>query len=68
VRQNLESVVGARGTLGAIGLIGLFWSGSAGFGAITRGVNRALGARRTAEIEGDIVASALEPEEWEALR
>jgi membrane protein len=47
VRQNLESVVGARGALGTIGLIGLFWSGSAGFGAITRGVNRALGARRT---------------------
>jgi membrane protein len=47
VRQNLESVVGARGALGAIGLIGLFWSGSAGFGAITRGVNRALGAKRT---------------------
>lgn len=47
VRQNLESVVGARGALGAIGMIGLFWSGSAAFGAITRGVNRALGAKRS---------------------
>lgn len=44
VRQNLESVVRVRGPLGLIGVIGLFWSGSAGFGAISRGVNRALGA------------------------
>ncbi len=47
VRSNLESVVSARGALGAIGVLGLFWSGSAAFGAITRGVNRALGAKRT---------------------
>jgi len=47
VRQNLESVVRARGALGVIGVLGLFWSGSAAFGAITRGVNRALGAKRS---------------------
>ncbi len=46
VKRNLESVVRVRGTLGIIGLIGLFWSGSAAFGAITRAVNRALGVKR----------------------
>ncbi len=46
VRENLESVVRVRGALGVFGVVGLFWSGSASFGAITRAVNRALEAKR----------------------
>jgi membrane protein len=46
VRENVESVVRVRGALGVAGVIGLFWSASAAFGAITRAVNRALGAKR----------------------
>ena len=44
VRQNLEAVVQARGALGTFGILGLLLSGSAAFGAITRAVNRSLGA------------------------
>jgi membrane protein len=47
VRQNLDSVFRVRGALGIFGVLGLFWSGSAGFGAVTRAVNRALGAKRS---------------------
>lgn len=46
VRGNLEDVVRVRGTLGMVAIVGLFWSASAGFGAITRSINRTLGARR----------------------
>ena len=46
VRGNLEGVVRVRGTLGMVAVVGLFWSASAGFGAITRSINRALGAKR----------------------
>ncbi len=45
VRGNLEGVVRVRGTLGAVGIAGLLWSASAGFGAITRAINRTLGAK-----------------------
>ena len=38
---NLVAVNSARGSLGIIGLIGLFWAASAVFGAISRAVNRA---------------------------
>jgi len=43
VEQNLETVVGSRGTLGLLGILGLLWSGSAGLGAVSRAVNRAWG-------------------------
>ena len=46
VQKNVDSVVAARGAFGLVALVGLFWSGSAAFGAITRTVNRALGAKR----------------------
>ena len=45
VEENLETVVTSRGTLSLLGVIGLLWSGSAGFGAVTRAVNRAWGTR-----------------------
>ena len=45
VEENLEAVVASRGTLSLLGVIGLLWSGSAGFGAVTRAVNRAWGTR-----------------------
>ena len=47
VRDNLEAVVRHRGTMSWVGIGGLLWSASKGFGAITRAVNRALGAKRT---------------------
>ena len=43
VEENLSGVVAMRGTLGLLGILGLLWSGSAGFGAVTRVVNRAWG-------------------------
>ncbi len=46
VRENLDTVVDLRGALGLIGAAGLLWSASSGFGAITRAVNRAIGAER----------------------
>lgn len=46
VTGNMEHVVQARGTLGLVGLIGLFWTASSGIGAITRAINRTLGAKR----------------------
>jgi membrane protein len=47
VRDNLEAVVQYRGTMSWVGIGGLFWTAGKGFGAITRAVNRALGAKRT---------------------
>lgn len=47
VRDNLEAVVQHRGTMSWVGIGGLLWTASKGFGAITRAVNRALGAKRT---------------------
>ncbi|MDA0770993.1 MAG: YihY/virulence factor BrkB family protein [Chloroflexi bacterium] len=41
VVSNIDAVVAFRGALGIFALVGLFWSGSAVFGAITRAVNRA---------------------------
>jgi membrane protein len=47
VRDNLDAVVQYRGTMSWVGIGGLLWTASKGFGAITRAVNRALGAERT---------------------
>lgn len=44
VRDNLEAVVDLRGAFGLVGAAGLLWSASSGFGAITRAVNRTIGA------------------------
>ena len=41
IEANIEIVLDARGTIGAFALIGLFWTGSAVFGGITRSINRA---------------------------
>ncbi len=41
VEANIEVVLEARGTIGAFALVGLFWTGSAVFGGITRSINRA---------------------------
>ena len=46
VQRNVDSVVAGRGTLGIAAIIGLIWSGSAVFGAITRAINMAVGAPR----------------------
>jgi membrane protein len=45
VTRNVEGIVRLRGTLGIVSIVGLFWSASAVFGAITRAVNRAWEVR-----------------------
>lgn len=47
VKDNLESIVRHRGTMSWVGILGLLWTASKAFGAITRSVNRALGAERS---------------------
>ena len=47
VRDNLDAMVQHRGTMSWVGIGGLLWTASKGFGAVTRAVNRALGAKRT---------------------
>lgn len=41
LERNIEDVIHLRGALGILSLVGLFWAGSAVFGAVTRAVNRA---------------------------
>ena len=41
IKNNIETVRRLRGALSIFALLGLFWSGSAIFGAISRAVNRA---------------------------
>ena len=41
VKVEIESVLAVRGTIGLFALVGLFWTGSAVFGGITRSINRA---------------------------
>ena len=41
VEANIDIVLDSRGTIGAFALMGLFWTGSAIFGGITRSINRA---------------------------
>lgn len=47
IQDNLDAVVEYRGTMSLVGIGGLLWTASKGFGAITRAVNRAIGAQRT---------------------
>ena len=46
VMLNLDAAIELRGALGVFSIVGLLWSGSAVFGAITRSVNRAWDIRR----------------------
>jgi len=46
IRSTVEAVVRARGPMSIAALIGLLWSGSAGFGAITRAINRVVGSEK----------------------
>ena len=41
IEANIDVVLEARGTIGAFAIVGLFWTGSAIFGGITRSINRA---------------------------
>lgn len=41
IRNSIEPIIDARGAIGVFALIGLFWTGSAIFGGITRSINRA---------------------------
>ena len=43
IRSNIETLVQARGALGAVAIVALIWSGRAVFGAIHRVMNRAWG-------------------------
>ena len=46
IMLNLDAAIELRGALGIFSIIGLLWSGSAVFGAITRAVNRAWDVHR----------------------
>ena len=46
VDRNIDTVLQLRGAVGAIAILGLLWSGSAVFGAVTRAVNRAWDVHR----------------------
>lgn len=46
VVTQLEEIVANRGTLGLVGIIGLLWSSSKGFGAVARSINRAADLKR----------------------
>jgi len=46
LQENISAIIELRGTLGILGLIGLFWTGSALFGSIGRAMNRALGIKK----------------------
>lgn len=43
IERNISSIIELRGALGLFSIIGLFWTGSAMFGAIGRVINRAWG-------------------------
>lgn len=47
VQQNIEAMVSFRGAMSLVAMVGLLWSASKVFGAITRAVNRAIGAERS---------------------
>ena len=46
VTQNIESLIRLRGAAGIVSILVLFWSASKMVGAISRGVNQALGLER----------------------
>ncbi len=46
VRESVAAIVRDRGRMGLTGAIGLLWSASAAFGAITRSINRIEGTPR----------------------
>ena len=41
IEDSIRPIIAARGGIGVLALIGLFWTGSAIFGGITRSINRA---------------------------
>lgn len=41
LEDNIKDVIRLRGTLGILSIVGLFWTASAMFGAISRAINRA---------------------------
>jgi membrane protein len=47
IHDNIEAVIRLRGTMSWVGIVTLLWTAGKGFGAITRVVNRAIGASRT---------------------
>ena len=46
VGRNVEALIRLRGAAGAASIAGLLWSASKMFGALSRGINRALGLAR----------------------
>jgi YihY family inner membrane protein len=43
LRTNIEALIDLRGAAGVASVLGLFWSASKMFGALSRGINRAFG-------------------------
>lgn len=46
IQNSVETVISGRGTLSVFGTLGLIWSASKGFGAMTRAVNATAGIER----------------------
>jgi membrane protein len=46
VTDSIESLIRLRGTVGVVSVLGLLWSASKMFGALSRGINLALGVER----------------------
>jgi membrane protein len=47
VTDNIDALIRLRGAAGVASIAGLFWSAGKMFGALSRGINRALGLTRT---------------------
>ena len=47
VTDNIDALIRLRGAAGVASIVGLFWSAGKMFGALSRGINRALGLTRT---------------------
>lgn len=61
VSGNIQSVVRYRGVSGILGLVGLVWSGKNVFGAVSYGLDRALGLQSRHFIYEIVIAIVLVP-------
>jgi membrane protein len=60
IEKNLQAVIQARGSVGIISLVGLFWSATGVFSTLARNVNRAWPeVERRGFLQGQLVAFAM---------
>lgn len=50
LRETITGVVAARGSMGIAAVLGFLWSASAGLGAASRGINRAMATEATRSV------------------